>query len=196
MTAPKHNVPIKVTSSTKEIYASRFINLEYALSQITIKGTYLEFGVYNGTSINFISNILKDKLIHGFDSFEGIEETYRGLPPGSFSSLEWKDVPKFNQNVMIHKGRFQDILPPFKKEKIAFIHIDCDTYSATECVLTNLNSYIVPGTIIVFDELINYPLCEHNEYRAFHEFLENFNRDYEVISYVPHDLQVAIRITK
>ena len=39
-------------------------------------GLFLEFGVYKGTSINFISSLIPDKKIYGFDSFGGLPEEW------------------------------------------------------------------------------------------------------------------------
>ena len=51
------------------------------------------------------------------------------------------------------------------------IHIDCDLYSSTRTVLTLLRGRMVPGTLLVFDELFNYPGYEQHEIKAFYEFL-------------------------
>lgn len=46
---------------------------------------WLEFGVASGRSINYISQFTKDK-VYGFDSFEGLPETWRDcFEKGSFS---------------------------------------------------------------------------------------------------------------
>ena len=52
--------------------------LDYALSKISKKGDILEFGVRAGESITYIAQKLKDRTIHGFDSFEGLPEDWAG----------------------------------------------------------------------------------------------------------------------
>ena len=47
---------------------------------------YLEFGVFKGKSINLFSSKLPQITFNGFDSFEGLQEDWKGwaLPKGSF----------------------------------------------------------------------------------------------------------------
>ncbi|MEJ2496910.1 MAG: TylF/MycF/NovP-related O-methyltransferase, partial [Sulfurovaceae bacterium] len=66
-------------------------------------------------------------------------------------------MPSVNDDrVSFVKGLFQDSLPgflkTFKPDKQLVIHNDSDLYSATLYVLTYMNNYLVPGTIIIFDE--------------------------------------------
>jgi hypothetical protein len=60
-------------------------------------------------------------------------------------------------------------LPPHLP--IALLHIDCDLYSSTKTIFELLSDRIVPGTVIVFDELVNYPAFKKHEVLAFYEFL-------------------------
>ena len=78
-----------------------------------------------------MSNTLKDKLFFGFDSFEGLQEDWKGsgLAKNHFS-LRGK-LPKVNDNVNLISGWFSSTLPQFLKnfnDQICLIHIDCDTY--------------------------------------------------------------------
>ena len=43
-----------------------------------LEKTYMEFGVFSGSSINFLSKHLYNKEIYGFDSFEGLKEDWIG----------------------------------------------------------------------------------------------------------------------
>ena len=70
-------------------------------------GLYLEFGVYKGGSINFISSILPDEIIYGFDSFEGLPEDWRyDLQKGGFNVDG--NLPPVNKNVRLIKGWFNE----------------------------------------------------------------------------------------
>nr|WP_243449196.1 hypothetical protein [Clostridium butyricum] len=53
------------------IFIFKFIN---ALSKVTIDGIYFEFGFFSGRTINHIKDKALDKIIYGFDSFEGVRE--------------------------------------------------------------------------------------------------------------------------
>ena len=81
-----------------------------------IDNLYLEFGVYKGTSINLFAKFLSQHNleIHGFDSFEGLEEewiTNEYHPVGTFS-LDRK-IPKVSYNVKLIKGKVQNTLENF-----------------------------------------------------------------------------------
>ena len=54
-----------------------------------------------------------------------------------------------------------------------------------------LGNRIVPGTIIVFDEYLNYPGWQEHEYRAFQEFLQTQSLDYQYIGFVPTHQQMG-----
>lgn len=171
--------------------------LKHSLSMVKSDGLYLEFGVFKGASINYIAkNIPKKTTIHGFDSFEGLPEFWRpGYGKGIFDL--GGDLPKVVSNVLLYKGWFNETLPIFisqHKQSVAFIHIDCDLYSSTKTIFDELKNCIFPGCIIVFDEYFNHPGWQENEFKAFHEFIQDTGRKYEYIGYVRNDEQVAICI--
>mgnify|MGYP001828663659 FL=1 len=60
--------------------------LAHAVGNVKIDGLFLEFGVWQGRSINFISTCT-ESTVHGFDSFEGIPESWEGMPGGSYSTF-------------------------------------------------------------------------------------------------------------
>lgn len=145
---------------------------------------WLEFGVANGCSINYISNFTNDK-VYGFDSFEGLPEKWRdGFDKGAFNLNG--NLPQVNNNVELIKGWFDKTIPNFIKKqnkKVSFIHMDADLYSSTKCIFDNLKDYIDKDCIIVFDELVNYPGFDGNtgELKAFYEFITENKVDYEWI---------------
>ena len=155
----------------------------------------MEFGVYKGNSINFISATMPDKIFYGFDSFEGLPENWRtGFDKAAFDKNG--DLPRVNDNVRLIKGWFNETLPDFVKahsEPCAFIHVDCDLYSSTKTIFDNLKNQIVSGTVIAFDEYFNYPGWQQGEYKAFMEFVAEKNFDFEYIARTEHE-QVAVKI--
>jgi len=54
---------------------------------------------------------------------------------------------------------------------LSLLHIDSDLYSSAHTVLQSLGDRIRNGTIIVFDELVNFPAYREQEFRALYEFL-------------------------
>ncbi len=173
-------------------------NLSHAINAVTVSnGLILEFGVFEGVTINHIANTLSDETIHGFDSFDGLPDDWTlGAPAGSYSTQG--KLPKVAGNVQLHIGLFENILPDFKKVHtlpISLLHIDSDLYSSANTVLTMLEEQIVPGTIIVFDEFLNYPGFKEHEYRAFFEFIDRTGRSFQLLSYVDRGFSVSIAIT-
>ena len=170
--------------------------LSFAMSEVTLDGLFLEFGVFSGRTISHIARINPHRKIHGFDSFQGLPEAWRhGFPQGAFARRELPHVP---DNVELVAGWFDHTLPAFcdshQGEALAFLHVDCDLYSSTQTIFAQLKSFILPGTIILFDEYFNYPGWEQHEIKAFKEFCESRSIRYRYIGLVPHHQQVAIRI--
>ncbi|WP_181292131.1 TylF/MycF/NovP-related O-methyltransferase [Brachyspira hampsonii] len=107
------------------------------------------------------------------------------------------NLPKVNDNVSLIQGYFDKTLPIFlneHKENIAFIHIDSDLYSSAKTIFDNVYDRIESGTIIQFDEYYNYPGWKHHEYKAFKEFADKYNVEYEYIGI--SILHVAVKINK
>ncbi len=134
---------------------------------------WLEFGVFKGESINFISRFTTDK-VYGFDSFEGLPEKWKGGFEKGFFSLNGK-LPKVNNNVVLIKGWFNQTLDKFIEKymindgkKVSFLHLDADLYSSTIYVLNMLKKYLDKNCIVVFDDLVNFKGYEtpNSELRA------------------------------
>ena len=101
--------------------------------------TYIEFGVYKGTSVNDLSKYVKK--IYAFDSFEGLKEDMVGNTEAKGTFNLNKQIPNLNKNVVPVVGWIQDTLNNFlEKEnpKINFVHIDVDTYETTKFILKKI----------------------------------------------------------
>lgn len=161
-------------------------------------GFICELGVYRGHSLNELARRNPSEKVYGFDTFEGLPEFWReGFPKGSFETS--LDEIKFEKNCVIYKGLFHETLPIFLDhvpEVAGLVHIDCDLYSSTICALKILAPRIRPGTIILFDEYINYPGWQQHEHRALNEFLSDTGWSCEYIAYNKLGQQVAVRITE
>ena len=159
-------------------------------------GLYCEFGVYSGASINFIAQ-RTTSAVHGFDPFEGLPEDWRpGREKGTFKVDALRPV---RENVQLHKGWFDVTLPAFRESQsgpVAFLHIDADLCSSTEIIFEALGDWIVPGTVLQFDEYFNYPSWRDGEHRAFENFQARRNAKIEFIGYVPGDEQIAVQVVK
>jgi hypothetical protein len=179
-------------------FKNRMKMLSWTLDRAPAEGLHLEFGVYKGDSINHLAALKRNVTWHGFDSFTGLPENWAlGSKAGSLSV--GGRLPPVRPNVKLIKGLFQDTLPPFvaahRGAKIALLHIDCDIYSSTKTVLAELKDMLVPGSVIVFDEFMNYPGWQEHEYRAFMEFVAEHDVFFEYLSYMRTGAQVAVRLT-
>lgn len=167
------------------------------------KGYFIEMGVGMGKTINFIAALSPTKLIYGFDSFEGLPEAWdkgdKVLPKGIFACKDPTYLPPLLNNIRVYKGLFADVLPQFRAEvlkdaPIAFLHIDCDSYTPTKDVFAALGKNIGPGTVMVFDELYNYPNYAQHEWKALQEFLEDTKYKADFFAFNINHEQVAVQI--
>ena len=185
------NLPTIISFENRTDYLKYILNYTKNISG----GGYMEFGVYKGDSINLIASTLPDKIIYGFDSFEGLPEDWRyDLQKGGFNVNG--NLPKVNENVRLVKGWFNETLPSFVKEHpepCACIHVDCDLYSSTKPIFAELKNQIVSGTVIAFDEYFNYPSWQEGEYKAFMEFVAWRGLEFEYIARTNY-AQVAVKI--
>jgi hypothetical protein len=163
------------------------------------RGTVLEFGVATGRTLNQFAKWLPNKPVHGFDGFVGLPEDWTSRMRKGFFAR--KTLPRVKPNCQLWVGWFNETLPGFKEKvqltrPIALLHVDCDLYSSTVTILNELKDNIVPGTVIVFDEYINYPGWQLDEFKAWKEHVGAYGREYEYIGRVSKHQKVAIRVTK
>lgn len=158
---------------------------------------FMEFGVYNGSSANFISNHVKK--LYAFDSFKGLKQDWGGhvsnkeCAKGDFNTN--KKIPKVNSNVELVVGWVEDTLETFLQKhnpKIKFVHMDMDTYDPTKFTLKKIKPFLVKGCIIIFDDFYNYIGWEYGEYKAFTEvFKEN---EFDYLAFNVSSSQVVIQV--
>jgi len=146
-------------------------------------GVALEFGVAAGTTLRLIADRMPAV---GFDSFDGLPETWReGFPVGMFA-CDPPDVP----GAQVVDGLFGDTLPAWvaanPDANVTFVHIDCDLYASTATVLRHLP--LRPGCVVVFDEYHGYPGWEQHEARAWAEA----RIPHTVIGHGPEQLAVKV----
>lgn len=141
-------------------------------------GLWLEFGVGSGkttAAIAFQMQALVGQAakLHGFDSFQGLPSDWdhTHLAAGTFST--GGQVPPHlleMKNVQIHVGLFSQTLgdlDQFGNTPVAFAHIDVDIFPAAIEVLSRIACQLMAGSILVYDELVNYVGFElSGEYRA------------------------------
>jgi hypothetical protein len=166
-----------------------------ALNQTAID--YFEFGVSGGSSFRWwlANNNNPASRFHGFDTFEGLPESYGSFEKGSMAAaLESLNIT--DTRATFYKGLFQDTLVPFlenyKSERRKLIHLDADLFSATIFSLSQLYRFLKDGDILMFDE---FAVPKH-EFMAFKIFTESFYINYEVIAAANNYLFLAVKIKK
>ena len=164
---------------------------------LVAKGTVLEFGVATGRTLNHFARLLPHKTVYGFDGFVGLPEDWTSrMRKGFFARTS---LPSVRSNCELWVGWFNETLPGFvkgvqQKQPVALLHIDSDLYSSAVTVLKELKQNIVPGTVIVFDEYLNYPGWQLDEFKAWQEFVKANKIKYEYIGYVSKHQKVAVRV--
>lgn len=164
------------------------------LQAARVDGLVLEFGVRFGVSIRQIA-ALANQAVHGFDSFEGLPESWGSEPRGSYSTLG--ALPAVPGSVTLHRGWFEQSLPEFLRSHggpVRFMNVDCDIYSSTRTVLTLLAERIVPGTVIVFDEYFGHEGWKNDEFRAFQEAVAECGWRYDYLGIGLSTGQAVVRI--
>lgn len=152
---------------------------------------YLEFGVYKGSSLRHWAtlNTNPDSRFYGFDSFEGLPETWKRFDNKMVKSHFDVNgaLPDIDDDrVSFIPGWFQKsvdgFLDGYKQQDQLVVHIDSDLYSSALYVLTRLDALLVPGTIVVFDEFSSVL----NEFAALEHYCSAYQREYDVVASAWH----------
>jgi hypothetical protein len=182
---------------TRELHVQPLKFVLTRLHESLIPGLWLEFGVAEGKSLQFIASHvpqhgpkITNQVVYGFDSFEGLPEDWRpGFDKGHFERTDGA-VPTFapytEESMVLVKGWFQEVLPPWLAEEdhagpVSLLHIDSDIYSSASLIISRLilEARIVEGTVIIFDELFNYSGFECGESRALFEIMTLLDLQFE-----------------
>lgn len=157
------------------------------------KVNYVEFGVASGNSFKWWLDFNKNNESHfsGFDTFEGLPESWGGYKKGEMS-FKIPDIT--DERAEFYKGLFQSTLNPFLDknnhwfdQSLNIIHLDADLFSSTIFVLSQLYKFIKKGDLILFDEFS----VPNHEFQAYKIFIESFGVKLKPIGAVNNFYQVA-----
>jgi O-methyltransferase len=157
-------------------------------------GDYLEFGVYNGTSLVSMFREseamgLRDMRLFGFDSFEGLPAEAATDDGGKWQPGAWRSELEFTEAVLEAEGvdRSRVFLVPgwfshtcteetarrYRIAKASVIMVDCDIYTSTRDALNFCAPLIADRALVLFDDWNTGDLAAKNlgERKAFEEWL-------------------------
>ena len=155
------------------------INLVGEYGEFLKTRSYMEFGVWAGSSMMQIYNLYKNldgcvTKFYGFDSFTGLPVESKDVNNPSYWTVghpnllnltlngNIPDVLKGKEDMIIMDGWFNDTLTPeFAKsldQKIGLLHIDCDIYTSAYDALDFCfrNDLMESGSIIMYDDWGGY----------------------------------------
>ncbi|MCL4251271.1 MAG: UPF0158 family protein [Anaerolineae bacterium] len=157
-------------------------------------GDYLEFGVYQGTSLSCFHDAsmmlgLSQMRLFGFDSFEGMPPQSDAEDMGMWTAGQYRSSIDYTRAYLTHhgvdwrrtfliKGWFCDTATPalaveHNIRKVSFVMIDCDLYSSTMDAFRFIEPLLQDKVVMIFDDWDSYGLEAANlgEKKAFEEFL-------------------------
>ena len=182
-----------------EFSVSKYLAIKKAMlitAHDDTRGSYLEFGVFTGSSFNYAMKVNKriEKLGYknmdcefiGFDSFQGFgdikkDDEHPNYKDHVFSVNEGKVLKNIEkcakgQKYRIIKGFYKDTIKnkttkDLKIDKAKIVMIDCDLKEPTTLALEFIKPSFQEGTIILFDDYVFFKGSkDKGEYGAFEDF--------------------------
>ena len=178
--------------------ARNVVITELLRSTLSVPGHIAEFGCWRGSTTMLLLKLLRiwdpqgPKVLHAFDSFEGLTEfapqdgdatDFAGKYKGSLEELrDLIELYEFEDDITIHQGIIEETLPKAVEAdaslSFSFVYCDTDLYESTKLIVDLLHPRLMPGGVFVFDEwnYENYP----GEGVAANEFLGEHASEYTV----------------
>jgi len=132
-------------------------------------GDVAELGVYRGGSTLLLAAVLRNKIVHAFESFEGLIDlsanhdrlrqtaSDRGHLPGDFSIAGSKKIEKIEKRleragILFYRGRFAARKDEIASRSFCLAHFDADTYFTAKEFLEFFYPRLVHGGRIILDD--------------------------------------------
>lgn len=178
---------------------------EYVLKKpVAVWGLWLEFGVAAGDSLVKLAACVAPSPVYGFDWFHGIPEDWAMLGAGSYST-SGAPPAGLPPNAHIVNGLINQTLPHFVSglraaaaalqqpvPRVQVLSLDCDLYLCHAEVFTALQDFLGEGSILIFDDALNFPGYEDEALKAFFEMLRRRPRAFRVLA-APWEVLWTIR---
>jgi len=128
--------------------------LVYALRATSdVKGDIAEVGTAGGGSARLITEYSGDKVVHLFDTFEGLPEPGKLDRRFTAGAYRWSlsNVQEYlkGRRVEFHKGLFPASADGMQNTRFSFVHLDVDLYQSTLDCLKFFYPRMNPGGIII-----------------------------------------------
>ena len=140
-----------------------------------IPGDIAEVGVYKGGSAKLICEANNGRMLHLFDTFQGLPNVGNIDKPqfceGQFA-VSFEEVKKYlntYDNVHFYVGLFPDTAVPVMRKNFSFVHLDVDTYESTTNCLEFFYPRMSKGGIILSHDYITAAGVR----KAFDEFFQD-----------------------
>ena len=190
---------VSLIPSYFEFSVAKYLAIKKAMlitAQDNTRGSYLEFGVFTGSSFNFAMKVNKqiEKLGYGdmdcefigFDSFKGFGDVKKNDEHPNYKDHVFivnekkvlRNIEKCakGQKYRIIKGFYKDTIKnkttkDLKIDKAKIIMIDCDLKEPATLALAFAKPSFQEGTIILFDDYVFFKgNKDKGEYGAFADF--------------------------
>ena len=194
---------VSLIPSYFEFSVAKYLAIKKAMlitAQDNTRGSYLEFGVFTGSSFNFAMKVNKqiEKLGYGdmdcefigFDSFKGFGDVKKNDEHPNYKDHAFivnekkvlRNIEKCakKQKFRIIKGFYQDTIEnkttkDLTIDKARVVMIDCDLKESTRLALEFIKPSIQEGTIILFDDFVFFKGSKNKgEYGAFADFRKKY----------------------
>lgn len=177
-----------------KVYFNRWHLYDFISKNTVLTRPFYEYGVWRGASFKYLIKTFKEG--YGFDTFDGLPETWHDEKAGTYSS-DGK-IPEIEGGAFI-VGRFEDTLQKYfsvPRPMASVINFDSDLYSSTICALNHSKLVIDSETILIFDEFLINEHWEEDEFKALEDFCMKNSLGYEVIALSFVTKQVAVKLKK
>ncbi len=157
----------------------------------SIKGNYIEFGVYKGKSLihsyKTYKKIFKETpniniKFFGLDSFEGFPvENHDFYSSSNFAVSSEKVINNFKkyEQIEIIEGYFNEVLDSNENlidNQFSFVFIDCDIYESSLDIFKYIKGKIANGGFIMIDDFTSIDKNGNSIQKAFNQYF-SINKD-------------------
>jgi hypothetical protein len=123
-----------------------------------LPGGVAECGSYRGATARFLAELLPDRDLDLFDTFEGFPDVDAAKDgswkPGDFGTTSVESVSSYlaGTRARLHPGRVPGTLDAVAHQRFCLVHLDLDLYEPTRAALPFFHARMVPGGCILIDD--------------------------------------------